>query len=264
MGFGAIGLTLFYLAYRYNILYVYDLNIDTKGLVYPRALQQIFVGLYLAEVCLIGLFAIQLNNGPGAIGPFVMLIMLLIFTALYQLSLNEAIGPLLMYLPKTLDAEERNLLEVENGFEGGGQEDAYRGDSHGEASLSHHKEEGPLATSHPSHPANKKKPSMLTKFLKPHVYSDYNEMRKMVPHEFAQIQYGPEIERDAFFNPSVTTPTPVLWIPRDACGVSRQEVRDTGRVLPISDECARFDEKNRIVWDRESRMIPIFEEKIFY
>ncbi len=39
LGFAAIGLYLFYFAYRYNLLYVSNADIDTKGMIYPRALQ---------------------------------------------------------------------------------------------------------------------------------------------------------------------------------------------------------------------------------
>lgn len=249
-GFAAIGLYLFYLAYRYNFLFVYDVNIDTKGLIYPRALQQLFVGLYVAEVCLLGLFAIRLADGKGAIGPFVMMIVLVIFTALYQLTLNSAIGPLLQYLPKSIDAEERHLLAVENGNEEEMMPNAEKnGVSHSKTGMG---------------PAPHKRPNFLVKFLKPHIYNDYATMRRMVPQGFADIQYAPEVERDAFYHPSITSETPVLWIPRDPIGVSRQEIAHTSRVIPISDEGARFDEKNKIVWDKDSRDIPIYNEKIYY
>ena len=39
---------LFYLAYRYNILFVSETSVDTQGLIYPRALKQLFTGVYLA------------------------------------------------------------------------------------------------------------------------------------------------------------------------------------------------------------------------
>ncbi|KAK5177136.1 phosphate metabolism protein 7, partial [Cryomyces antarcticus] len=118
LAFAAIGLWFFYFAYRYKLLFVSNANIDTKGLVYPRALQQLFVGLYVAELCLVGLFAIKAGT-PGAIGPLILMIILLIFTALYHVSLNAAIDPLMKYLPKSLDAEERRLLDIENGGETG-------------------------------------------------------------------------------------------------------------------------------------------------
>ncbi|KAJ0128449.1 hypothetical protein HZ326_28459 [Fusarium oxysporum f. sp. albedinis] len=43
-----IGMGLFYLAYRYNVLYVAEAEIDTRGLIYPQALKQLLSGVYLA------------------------------------------------------------------------------------------------------------------------------------------------------------------------------------------------------------------------
>ncbi|ODQ79949.1 hypothetical protein BABINDRAFT_36199 [Babjeviella inositovora NRRL Y-12698] len=57
LGFGAIGFFLFYIAYVYNLTYVMGHNkSDSRGRHYPLALFQVFVGLYLAEICLLGLF----------------------------------------------------------------------------------------------------------------------------------------------------------------------------------------------------------------
>lgn len=100
LGFAAIGLYFFYFAFRYNLMFVSNARIDTKGRIYPRALQQLFVGLYVAEFCLIGLFAIGVGSSVGALGPLILMILMFIFTALYQVSLNNALGPLIEYLPK--------------------------------------------------------------------------------------------------------------------------------------------------------------------
>lgn len=247
--FAGCGLALFYFAYRYNLLYVYDVNVDTKGLVYPRALQQLFVGLYLAELCLIGLFAIKLGEN-GAIGPFVLMIIFLIFTALYQVSLNAALKPLLQYLPKSLEAEERSLLSEEHGS------------AHGGGAANH--TEKSTASASDVHATSGKKPGLLTKFLRPDVYNDYRTMRRLVPHDFADIHYEPEVARDAYLNPAITSTPPLLWIPRDQAGVSRQEVRDTGKVIAITDVGAHLDEKNKIVWDDPNISAPIHDEKIYY
>ena len=42
-------LGLVYFAYRYNFLFVYNTQVDTKGLAYPRAWKQTLTGVYLAE-----------------------------------------------------------------------------------------------------------------------------------------------------------------------------------------------------------------------
>lgn len=254
--FAGIGMWFFYFAYRYNLLFVYDINIDTKGLVYPRALQQLFVGLYIAEVCLIGLFAIQLGS-EGALGPFILMIVLLIFTFLYHASLNAALDPLLKYLPKSLQEEERRLLAAESDLPPEERADAPT-NGYEKAGATENGAGKDLRVPH-------EKPSMLKKFLRPDVYTDYPTMRRMVPRYFADPDalYAPEVERDAFFHPSVTSEPPMLWIPRDAAGCSRQEVQDTGKIIAITDTAAHFDEKNKIIWDPEAE-VPIAEPKIYF
>ena len=110
LGFATVGLYLIYFAYRYNLLFVNTTTVDTKGLVYPRALQHMTVGCYLLILCLLGLFGIQ-----AAPGPLVMMVVLLIVSVLYHVSLNNAIQPLLYYIPRSLEAEEETLLQAEEG-----------------------------------------------------------------------------------------------------------------------------------------------------
>ncbi|KAH0174927.1 DUF221-domain-containing protein, partial [Aureobasidium melanogenum] len=242
--FAAIGLYLFYLAYRYNLLYVSNANIDTKGRVYPRALQQVFVGLYIAEFCLIGLFAIATGSSVGALGPLILMIIFLVFTALYHLSLNAALEPLINYLPKSLEAEERRLLDEDANAEKG--------------------EKGMVAdTNVELGPPPHAKPTFWKKFLRPDIYTDYATMRRLVP-KMVSIRYESEEEQHAYFNPAVTAQPQLLWIPRDPMGISRQEVRDTSKVIPITDEGATLDEKNKIVWDAEDGRPPIWERPVYY
>ncbi|KAF2755311.1 DUF221-domain-containing protein [Pseudovirgaria hyperparasitica] len=253
--FAAVGFFLFYLAYRYNLLYVYDINVDTQGLVYPRALQHLFVGLYVAEICLIGLFAINSGNSIGALISLILMIIFIIFTALYHISLSNALGPLLTYLPKSLQAEEQHLMSLETGLNGTGESSSAVPDKNGGEYNSEKQSPAP-------HP----KPNMLTKFLKPHIYNDYQTMRRMVPRSFVNVEYEPQIERDAFFHPAIRSEPMLIWIPRDPCGVSKQEIADTSKVIPITDEAAHLDDKNKIVWDADANegVAPIHEEKIYY
>ncbi|QSZ31452.1 hypothetical protein DSL72_001017 [Monilinia vaccinii-corymbosi] len=99
--FALIGLYLIYIVFKYNLLYTYSSEISTRGLLYPHALKQLLTGVYLAEICLIGLFGLR-----SAFGPLVIMFGLTIFTALIHISLNEALGPLLWNLPRTLAVEE--------------------------------------------------------------------------------------------------------------------------------------------------------------
>ena len=258
LGFATVGLYLIYLAYRYNLLFVFNTNIDTKGLVYPRALQQTTTGAYLGILCLIGLFAIR-----TAIGPLILMIAYLIFIALFHISLNSAIDPLLMYLPKSLEAEEESLLALEDGHTGSTKAHETKGIN----VTARDKTTGSsdTATNGKSLPeAPHKKPNFITKFLFPHKYTDYLTLRRLVPHGFAEIAYDPVTERDAFYHPAIASETPLLWIPRDDMGVSKQECRHSSKVIPMTDEAAFFDEKGTMTWDHESARPPIYKEKVYY
>lgn len=88
--FSAFTFCAFYLAYKYNFLYVYALQTSTMGLLYPRALQQTMVGLYFMEVCMIGLVAVGKSYGS-----IVLMVIALIATILFHMKLNDAFNPLI-------------------------------------------------------------------------------------------------------------------------------------------------------------------------
>ena len=227
-------------------------------MIYPRALQQTTTGAYLATICLIGLFGIQ-----GAPGPIILMVIFLIFAILFHVSFNSALDPLLKFLPKSLEAEEESLLSIESGS------------SHHHRDSDNVNEKGMQMTAATTQnstdstaaalgPAPHKKPNAITKFLRPDLYTDYHTLRRLVPRGFPEISYDPVVERDAYYHPSIASPTPLLWVPRDEGGVSRQEVRHSGRVVPITDEGASFDGKGKMVWDEGAGRPPIWEEKIYY
>ncbi|KAI9152090.1 hypothetical protein HJFPF1_09313 [Paramyrothecium foliicola] len=252
-----IGLALFYLAYRYNVLFVSDTTIDTRGLIYPRALKHLFSGIYIAEICMIGMFAVS-----KAIGPAILMAAFGIFTILFHLTIQKALDPLLYNLPRTLAMEEERIQARNGNTEGTVLEDGQaRNGANGEGKLF-----GKVVPGG-DHAAAEKKGNFLTKFLKPWNYADYHTLRALVPqdeymHEL--YKYDPEVEQNAYWPPSATSQTPILWIPQDRLGVSKVEIAHTGKVIPISDEGCTLDEKNKIQWDTEGARPPIWNEKIYY
>ena len=141
MIFNIITFSLFWLVYRYNTLYVTKFRFDTGGLLYPRAIKQLFLGLYVMELVLIGLFFLvrdsKLMNGKevpdGSSSPCkvqaIMMIVVFGLTVIYQYLLSGAFGPLIKYLPITLEdeavmrdeqfarAQEKRWMLEENGHE---------------------------------------------------------------------------------------------------------------------------------------------------
>lgn len=217
-----------YQAYRYNFLFVYDIEIDTKGLVYPRALQHLLTGLYLAEVCLIGLCAIK-----GAIGPVIIMVLFLIVNVLAHISLNEALAPLNTFLPRSLDAEEELLQEKEDKV----------------AEINEERRPRAMA---------------FWRWFHPNVYKDYAALRQKVRRNVEEISYTPEEMRTAYFEPCVASPPPTLWIPRDKWGFSNHEVMEIDSSINITDKGAHLDENNKIVWDKYDPHLPLRELKTLY
>ncbi|KAJ5663432.1 hypothetical protein N7507_004163 [Penicillium longicatenatum] len=103
--FNVITFGLFWFVYRYNTLYVTKFRFDTGGLLFPRAISQLFTGLYIMEICLIGLFfLVQNEDGKVACkGQGIIMCFVLALTFGYQMLLSDAFGPLLRYLPITLE-----------------------------------------------------------------------------------------------------------------------------------------------------------------
>jgi hypothetical protein len=269
LGVAFLGFMIIYCTYRYNIHYIYSSELDTRGLHYPRALKQTLVGVYLAEICMIGLLALG-----KAFGPLVLMFGLLIFTVLIHFSLSAALSPLLFNLPRTLAADEELRRAGHDGLDYIHEEeeqhdpedpDPYDSDfdpsnptSHGESSnraveggaqafsltsstitayLRLKYAKSPLPTVFHAvdfwtpliSPLPTAIPNFFIKFLHPEIFADYHVLRQSLPKDFPEISYKDGETRDAFEPPSMRARQPRLWVPRDRAGVSVQECRHTNR-----------------------------------
>ncbi|RDW90593.1 putative DUF221 domain protein [Aspergillus mulundensis] len=105
MVFNVITFGLFWFVYRYNTLYVTKFRFDTGGLLFPRAINQLFTGIYVMELSLIGLFFLvrDTNGAVSCKGQAIIMIIMTALTVGFQVLLNDAFGPLIRYLPVTLE-----------------------------------------------------------------------------------------------------------------------------------------------------------------
>ena len=102
MVFNLIVFCVYWITQRYNALYVYQFRHDTGGLLFPRAINQLFVGLYVMEIAMIGLFFAFPGDNTCTAQAIIMIVML-VGTVIFQWLLNDAFGPLFRYLPITLE-----------------------------------------------------------------------------------------------------------------------------------------------------------------
>ncbi|KAF1811766.1 DUF221-domain-containing protein [Eremomyces bilateralis CBS 781.70] len=103
--FNIITFSLFWIVYRYQTLYVFRFELDTGGLLFPRAVNQLFTGVYVMELCLVGLFLLAQtpDNNPACLPQAIIMVVFLALTILYQYLLNDAFGPLFRYIPITME-----------------------------------------------------------------------------------------------------------------------------------------------------------------
>ena len=83
-GFGALFFLFSYIAYKYLYIWVYNepVGADTGGRFFPKAINHVFVGMYVQEICLCALFFLARNENsePSSIPQAVLMIVLIVIT----------------------------------------------------------------------------------------------------------------------------------------------------------------------------------------
>ncbi|RKP34428.1 hypothetical protein BJ085DRAFT_14602, partial [Dimargaris cristalligena] len=86
---------LFYLVYRYQLLYVYnEAAFDTGGLSFPRIIYHMLTGVYIFVLTFLGLMA--LNKSAAKI---VIMVIMLALTVIFHIYINKVYSPLFVVLP---------------------------------------------------------------------------------------------------------------------------------------------------------------------
>ncbi|KAG5729523.1 hypothetical protein E4T56_gene4603 [Termitomyces sp. T112] len=100
-----ISFGMFYLAWKFLLLQVFDQpdHLETGGLYFPMAISNLFVGLYIEQICLACLFFLKVNNDRApAIAEGVLMILLIVVTMVAQILMKHSFNPLISYLPMSL------------------------------------------------------------------------------------------------------------------------------------------------------------------
>ncbi|KAK7985437.1 hypothetical protein PG988_003059 [Apiospora saccharicola] len=257
MGFAAGGLSLYYFSYRYNLLFVIQPKVDTKGQAYTLALQHLLTGVYIAELALIGIFGLRKATGPS-----ILLAVLFVGTIVYNALMNKYLTPLEKYLPEDLisdpngDHETTPLLS--SAEEGHAQSHIQR--------LGERAHVSPKVAEHVVDP--------IARFFEPRISTSYQVMRRWLaddgsaggftngaPPEYSEADLG-----KAYLNPALTSPTPLIWLAKDRIGATDNEIRENeGKGLKATDQGAWLDEKGRVRWSVEDvHEVPIWKEKVRY
>lgn len=120
--FMVLTFSLFWVVIKNNLLYVVRTgNVDGGGLFFPKAINQLFSGLYFMEICLIGLFFLvrDVQGDASCKAQGIIMSVTLLITACYHLSLTTDFNALYKYAPLRLqdtakrqnnDHEEKDMI----------------------------------------------------------------------------------------------------------------------------------------------------------
>lgn len=262
LGFATIGFCLLYVMFRYNWLFVFGNKFDMKGEAYSRALKQLMTGVYLATICLIGLFAIGVSKSKASIGPLVIMVAFLVVVVVFQILFDRAIAPLEQHMPLELlnsnkysttimeQHLEEEQLKHENMEIGAGES---RGLSTTPTEIGTNAADE--AGDEPGKKAQSNSPpfNALSRRIEPIALKFYESCKKYVPDSADAEDWIPgytsEEYEHSYLNPSITDKPPVIWLAKDRSGVSSMlvaENRDAG--IQSTDAHAELDEKNKLAW----------------
>jgi calcium permeable stress-gated cation channel len=246
LGFATIGFALIYFGFRYNFLFVFGLPIDMKGENYPKALQQLLTGVYLATICLIGLFAIGTSNSVAGAGPLALMVVFLVILIVVHVFANIALQPLMSHLPIELLAQ--NEQSVASKMEEGEEEKVWR----------------------PTTDSKDHKSNRLAEMAKKYVSSSSAKSQGLLGEVHDDLPSSDRSDLDgAYEQPAFAADDKTfVWLADDHqdVGLARTLLTENRKVgIDGSTDAAWVNEKGKVEWDQENvERVPIREKMKFW
>ena len=214
--FAALTFASFFLVQRYKILHIASFNTDTGGLIYLKALYQLFLGLYVMECYLIGLFFLIRDEKGHVVcaGQGVIMIFTISLTATFHILLKQAYNPLAANAPVMLSTGTWGSMPTHCRTTSDGRRFQIMVE-----------------------PLSRLTHQFLEEEISP--LKDYEEAEALAS----------DIKVDEIQDEALTAKQPTIWIPKDKLGVSRYEIQQTSHQDPhtaISDDCCVLDNQGKI------------------
>ncbi|EUC55080.1 RSN1-overexpression rescues sro7/sop1 in NaCl-like protein, putative [Rhizoctonia solani AG-3 Rhs1AP] len=246
---------LFYQVWKYLFLWQYGQPEagDTGGLFFPKAMQHIFVGLYIEQICLCALFFLSRDDQgrASAIPQGALMIVLIVITAGYQFIINDSYNGLLHALPLTLahkshgmpkehhPSQDEDLVRDEDDMR---ERDFGRQSSSDSARRPLNKDGQPLTA---------EQQAKLDQLQQEH--AEHEMQARTAPRKTEK--YGKNVAEEGkrndgpedFEHPAAVEPQRVVWLPKDPLGVAEAEERELKQQgIEVSTENAVMDEKGHV------------------
>ncbi|KAG2200841.1 hypothetical protein INT47_001372 [Mucor saturninus] len=215
-----------YFVYLYQFLYVYEIPFETAGRAFPRAIRHVYIGLFISQLTLIGLFAIR----TGARGQMALMIVTLVCTAFALYYYDRAFKPLFKYLPvsifededvpdpKKTDAITPDDVHHDDNFQKDAQKSGYASDS-----SSDHVSEVLVERAPISYEAYRARDELLTRLRE-----EENRSKEEITKDSANIIATAKslYASESYMHPSTYVSNPTIWIPEDDIGIAQKEIKE--------------------------------------
>ncbi|CAE6446347.1 unnamed protein product [Rhizoctonia solani] len=226
---------------------------DTGGLFFPKAMQHIFVGLYIEQICLCALFFLSRDSQlrASAIPQGALMIVLIVITAGYHFVINDSYNALLHPLPLTLAHKSHGMPREHHPSqddEAVRDEDELRERDFGRQSSSD-------SAAHPltknGEPLSADQQVKLDKIERERAEHEMHARSAPAKSE----KYGKNVAEEGkhndgpedFTHPAAIEPQRVVWLPRDPLGVAEAEEHELkSQGIEVSTENAVIDEKGHV------------------
>ncbi|KAG8689707.1 hypothetical protein FRC08_010811 [Ceratobasidium sp. 394] len=239
---------LFYQVWKYLFLWQFSQPEagDTGGLFFPKAIQHLFVGLYIQQICMAALFflARDQNKCPSAIPQGALMIVLIALTLGFNLIIRYSYAPLIHPLPLTLAHKSYGMpkeIHSQNDDEVRDPEDLDKRDFGRQSTDTSGKR--PLTNKDPL------TPEQQAKFDKLERERANNEIHTQAQPK--QEEYGQDVGEagkrndgpEDFTHPAVIGLQQVIWLPCDPLGLAEAEEAELKAAgIEVLTENAEMDE----------------------
>ncbi|KAH8113941.1 DUF221-domain-containing protein [Phellopilus nigrolimitatus] len=252
-GLAVLTFFLFYQMWKY--LFLYQLGQpaegDTGGLFFPKAIQHVFVGLYIQQICLCALFFLARNTAKtaSAVPEAILMVVLIFFTVFFHMLINNAYGPLLYSLPLSLADKSYGMPRKSYGSEiviGDERPEGFGGDT-GQCAVAENSSKPARQSDSEASDSESDASHVVRRRVAGKQPIRGEDAPAYGPGDSVPMEGKRNDEPTDFYHPAGAEPLRAIWIPRDALGLADAEVEENERV-GISASCvhAVMDAKGHV------------------
>ncbi|KAF8137373.1 hypothetical protein EV363DRAFT_1156392 [Boletus edulis] len=202
-GLAVFAFFMFYQLYKYLFLYqlTQPATMDTGGLFYPRAIQHVFVGMYVQQICLCALFFLfrDENKHAAALPEGILMVVLIFLTVGFHILINSSYGPLISALPLSIADK------------------TYKSEDSPDSDNDHQSEDKRRDTIDSAIGASTSGPRPGVESPESKSGAHFDDLY-FSQHADGPVDYG-------FAHPALSRPQRMVWIPDDTLGLGKEEVQ---------------------------------------